>query len=73
MDWTVCAFGPAEHACLLQALRLGGNVRIGFENNLHAPRRHALSPQRRLGPRLRCHRPRRRLSPPRAHATTQPA
>lgn len=37
VDWTVCAFGPAEHACLLQALQLGGDVRIGFENNLHAP------------------------------------
>lgn len=33
-DWAVCAFGPAETACLLAAHRQGGKVRIGFENNL---------------------------------------
>lgn len=33
-DWAVCAFGPAETACLLAAHRLGGKLRVGFENNL---------------------------------------
>lgn len=37
LDWTLCAFGPDEQACLLAALAQGGNVRIGFENNFHAP------------------------------------
>jgi 3-keto-5-aminohexanoate cleavage enzyme len=34
-DWSVCAFGPSETACLLQSLCLGGKARVGFENNLH--------------------------------------
>lgn len=33
-DWAVCAFGPAETACLTEAARRGGKVRVGFENNL---------------------------------------
>lgn len=33
--WTVCAFGPREHACAVAAAALGGDVRVGFENNLH--------------------------------------
>lgn len=33
-DWAVCAFGAAETACLLAAHRLGGKLRVGFENNL---------------------------------------
>ncbi|MEG4643567.1 3-keto-5-aminohexanoate cleavage protein [Paracoccus sp. APAP_BH8] len=33
-DWAACAFGPAETACLLAAMRRGGKARIGFENNL---------------------------------------
>lgn len=33
-DWAVCAFGPAETACLVAARRAGGKARIGFENNL---------------------------------------
>lgn len=37
LDWTVCAFGPNEHACAAEALRLGGHVRVGFENNLSLP------------------------------------
>jgi uncharacterized protein (DUF849 family) len=37
LTWSVCAFGLEEHACLLEAIRLGGNVRIGFENNIHTP------------------------------------
>jgi len=32
--WMVCAFGQNEHACLQAAARLGGDVRVGFENNL---------------------------------------
>ena len=34
-DWAVCAFGPAEIDCLVEAHRMGGKVRIGFENNLN--------------------------------------
>ncbi len=30
--WTVCAFGRGEIACLEAAMRLGGHVRVGFEN-----------------------------------------
>lgn len=30
--WMLCAFGPQEHACLLEAARLGGDLRVGFEN-----------------------------------------
>lgn len=33
VDWAVCAFGAQETACLLEAGRLGGKARIGFENN----------------------------------------
>ena len=29
----VCAFGPAEQACLLHSIQQGYDVRIGFENN----------------------------------------
>ncbi|AKI01423.1 hypothetical protein IMCC20628_02727 [Hoeflea sp. IMCC20628] len=32
-DWAVCAFGQSETACLRAAERLGGKIRIGFENN----------------------------------------
>lgn len=32
--WGICAFGAFENACMLEALRLGGHARIGFENNL---------------------------------------
>lgn len=41
-DWMVCAFGPQEHACLLEAARLGGALRVGFENSLtdHCNRPH---------------------------------
>lgn len=34
IDWAVCAFGARETECLLDADRLGGKMRIGFENNL---------------------------------------
>lgn len=32
--WMVCAFGRSEHRCLLAAARLGGTLRVGFENSL---------------------------------------
>lgn len=32
--WMVCAFGPLEHACLARAARLGGDIRVGFENSI---------------------------------------
>lgn len=32
--WAVCAFGRDEHRCASAALALGGDVRVGFENNL---------------------------------------
>jgi 3-keto-5-aminohexanoate cleavage enzyme len=35
--WAMCAFGRREADCALAAARLGGHVRIGFENNLHLP------------------------------------
>ena len=31
--WMTCAFGPNEHACLLHAAMLGGDLRVGFENS----------------------------------------
>ncbi|MEZ5797975.1 MAG: 3-keto-5-aminohexanoate cleavage protein [Paracoccaceae bacterium] len=34
--WMACAFGPGEHACLVEAARQGGAVRVGFENSLVA-------------------------------------
>lgn len=33
IDWSVCAFGPQETACLAAAAARGGKARIGFENN----------------------------------------
>ena len=33
-DWAVCAFGRGETACLAQAHRRGGKLRVGFENSL---------------------------------------
>jgi uncharacterized protein (DUF849 family) len=35
--WMVCAFGPREAASALTAAGLGGQVRVGFENNLQLP------------------------------------
>lgn len=32
--WGVCAFGPQELACVVQAALAGGHCRVGFENNL---------------------------------------
>ena len=33
--WSMCAFGPREHACAVTCAALGGHVRVGFENNLY--------------------------------------
>lgn len=33
-SWGVCAFGPHELACVVQAALSGGHCRVGFENNL---------------------------------------
>ena len=33
-DWAVCAFGRGETACLIEAHRCGGKLRVGFENSL---------------------------------------
>jgi 3-keto-5-aminohexanoate cleavage enzyme len=33
-DWAVCAFGKQETACLAEAHRLSGKVRVGFENSV---------------------------------------
>lgn len=37
LDWTICAFGQHELACAKTALQMGGNIRIGFENNILLP------------------------------------
>lgn len=37
VPWAVCAFGKNGPACALAAVKAGGHVRIGFENNLHMP------------------------------------
>ncbi|MEP0963864.1 MAG: 3-keto-5-aminohexanoate cleavage protein [Roseobacter sp.] len=34
LDWGLCAFGPEETECLVEATRLGGKARVGFENSL---------------------------------------
>lgn len=36
-DFMVCAFGRNEAACGVAAVLLGGDIRVGFENNLHLP------------------------------------
>jgi uncharacterized protein (DUF849 family) len=33
-NWMICAFGPHEHACLINAAAHGGDLRVGFENSL---------------------------------------
>jgi 3-keto-5-aminohexanoate cleavage enzyme len=37
LPWSLCAFGRREAACLTAAAALGGDVRVGFENNLWRP------------------------------------
>lgn len=34
LDWMICAFGPSETACLVEAARHGGKMRVGFENSI---------------------------------------
>lgn len=34
--WALCAFGHQEQACLIAAARAGGDLRVGFENNLYS-------------------------------------
>lgn len=33
-DWMLCAFGKEETECLVEAIKLGGKARVGFENSL---------------------------------------
>lgn len=33
-NWMICAFGEQEYPIAIQTTRLGGHIRIGFENNL---------------------------------------
>ncbi|KJY80649.1 3-keto-5-aminohexanoate cleavage protein [Vibrio nigripulchritudo] len=35
--WGACAFGQMEQQCLLSAMLLGGDARVGFENNHFLP------------------------------------
>jgi len=35
--WSTCAFGGREAACVVAGALLGGNIRVGFENNLLMP------------------------------------
>lgn len=37
LDWAACGFGATETACLQETARLGGKIRVGFENNLCGP------------------------------------
>jgi len=37
LNWAICAFGRNELACAYAALQRGGNIRIGFENNIELP------------------------------------
>ncbi len=36
-NWWLCAFGKTESMCMQRVIELGGNCRVGFENNLHLP------------------------------------
>jgi 3-keto-5-aminohexanoate cleavage enzyme len=36
-SWMACAFGPDEIACVTAAALLGGDARVGFENNILLP------------------------------------
>jgi uncharacterized protein (DUF849 family) len=37
LPWAMCAFGKREADSALRAARLGGHIRVGFENNLLLP------------------------------------
>ena len=36
-DWAVCAFAKEEVSCLKMAIKLGGKIRVGFENSFLMP------------------------------------
>ena len=36
-DWAVCAFDKEEVSCLKMAIKLGGKIRVGFENSVLMP------------------------------------
>ena len=36
-DWAICAFDKEEFSCLKEAIKLGGKIRVGFENSLMLP------------------------------------
>ena len=36
-DWAVCAFDKEEISCLQMAIKLGGKIRVGFENSFLMP------------------------------------
>lgn len=35
--WATCAFGREEQKCLMNAMLMGGDIRVGFENNHYRP------------------------------------
>jgi uncharacterized protein (DUF849 family) len=37
LPWALCAFGVRELDCVEAAVKAGGHVRVGFENNVHRP------------------------------------
>ena len=37
LDWAICAFAKEEISCLEKAIKLGGKIRVGFENSLYMP------------------------------------
>ena len=37
LPWAMCAFGRRELDCVEAAVKAGGHVRVGFENNVHRP------------------------------------
>jgi len=34
-NWSLCAFGITEMACMVEAMSKGGHCRVGFENNMY--------------------------------------
>jgi len=53
-DWAVCAFGRGETACLVEAHKRGGKLRVGFENSLwHGDGRQAADNAERVRDVLR--------------------
>ncbi|MDD9858630.1 MAG: 3-keto-5-aminohexanoate cleavage protein [Gammaproteobacteria bacterium] len=48
VPWMACAFGEHEFECLTEATRLGGHVRVGFENSLRLRCGRAAADNRQL-------------------------